>query len=203
VAPLIAPVTLGVKVTLKVQVAAAATVPPQGDVPEAVAAKSPLATILEISSVAPELLVRVTVLGALVVPTACDANARLVGDKTIGISPVPDTAKICGLPAPELAIPTAPLIDPVPDGVNVTDKVQAADLASTPPHGEAPLPTAAKSALEVSALIVIEPVLLLVTVMIFEALVAPTPVAVKVSDAGLIFNGTVGPPVAVPVSAMI
>ena len=68
-APVIEPVRLGVKVTLKVQVAAAATVAPQGVEPDGAAVKSPLATMLEIVRVAPELLVRVTVCGALVVPT--------------------------------------------------------------------------------------------------------------------------------------
>ncbi len=69
-APLIEPFTLGVNVTLKVQVAPAATVEPHGVLPDGVAAKSPLATRLEIVSVPPEPLVSVTVLGALVVPTA-------------------------------------------------------------------------------------------------------------------------------------
>jgi hypothetical protein len=68
-APLIVPFTLGVKVTAKVQLAAAATVAPQGVVPEGAALKSPLATMFEIVSVAPESLVKVTVCGALVVPT--------------------------------------------------------------------------------------------------------------------------------------
>jgi hypothetical protein len=143
-APLIDPVTFGVKVTLKVQAAAAATVAPQGAVPDGAAEKSPLATMLEIVSVEPELLFSVTVLGALVVPTASVLKARLVGDSTTGIAPVPDTPMICGLTAPpELAIATAPLIAPVPDGVKLTDKVHLADFASAPPQGEVPLPMAA------------------------------------------------------------
>ena len=90
-APLIVPVTLGVKVTLNVQVAPAATVGPQGAVPEGAAVKSPLATMLEIASVPPELLVRVTDLGGLVVPTVCAAKVRLVGETVTGTCPVPDT----------------------------------------------------------------------------------------------------------------
>jgi len=50
---------------------------------------------------------------------------------------------------------------------------------------------------------VIVPALLLVTVMVLGAVVAPTPVAVKVSEVGLMVKGTVGPPVAVPASATI
>jgi len=69
-APLMAPVTFGVNVTLNVQVAPEATVAPQGVEPDPAAAKSPLAAMLEMESVAPELLVRVTVFPALVVPTA-------------------------------------------------------------------------------------------------------------------------------------
>ncbi len=64
-----APVALGVKVTLIVHLALAASVVPHDPLPDDVAVKSPLAMMLEIVSVAPESLVRVTVLGALVVPT--------------------------------------------------------------------------------------------------------------------------------------
>lgn len=69
-APVIAPFAFGVKVTLKVQVAPEATVEPQGVLPDEVAVKSPLAIKSEIVSVPPELLVRVTVFGVLVVPMA-------------------------------------------------------------------------------------------------------------------------------------
>lgn len=69
-APLIDPFTLGVNVTLNVHVAPEATVAPQGVAPDGAAAKSPLATRLDMVRVPPELLVSVTVLGALVVPTA-------------------------------------------------------------------------------------------------------------------------------------
>ena len=98
-------------------------------------------------------------------------------------------------------MPTEPLIAPVPDGVNVTDSVHLADLARAPPQGVVPLPAALKSALAMIELIVTVPVLLLVTVTVFAALVAPMPVAVKVSDVGLKVRATVGPPVPLPVSA--
>jgi hypothetical protein len=68
-APLIALFTLGVKVTLKVHVAPAATLAPQGVAPDPAAVKSPLVAMLDIVSVPPELLVSVTARGALVVPT--------------------------------------------------------------------------------------------------------------------------------------
>jgi hypothetical protein len=68
-APEIEPETFGVNVTVNVQVLAGATVSPHGSAPEGMAVKSPLATRLEIVTVEPELLVSVTVWGALVVPT--------------------------------------------------------------------------------------------------------------------------------------
>ena len=52
-------------------------------------------------------------------------------------------------------------------------------------------------------MMLIEPELLLVTVIVCGALVAPTPVAANVSDVGLRVSGKVGPPVAVPESATI
>jgi hypothetical protein len=67
----------------------------------------------------------------------------LLGVSTTGTAPVPDNPTICGLPAPVVAMETAPLIDPVSVGVKVTDSVHLADLASAPPQGEVPLPAAA------------------------------------------------------------
>ncbi len=157
----------------------------------------------EMLSVPPELLVRVTVCGALVVPTVCAAKVRLVGASVTGTAPVPESPTICVPGLPESAIATEPLIDPVSVGVKVTDSVHFADLASAPPQGLVPLPTAEKLPEAVMELIVIVPVLLLVTVTTLAAAVAPTPVEVKVSDAGLMVSGTAGPPVAVPVSPTI
>jgi hypothetical protein len=68
-APVIEPFTFGVKVTLKVHVVPEATVAPHGVAPDGAAVKSPLLAMLDIVSVPPELLVNVTVWGALVVPT--------------------------------------------------------------------------------------------------------------------------------------
>src|SRR5271166_877703 len=112
-APVMAPVTLGVKVTLKVHFPPAAKVALQGFVPDGVAVKSPLARMLEIVSVLPELLVSVTVFAALVVPTAWVPKARLVGESETGSTPVPLTSMTCGLPAPDVAIATLPLVEPV------------------------------------------------------------------------------------------
>ena len=153
-------------------------------------------------SVLPELFVSVIVFGALVVPTACAVNVRLVRDSVTGISPVPDNPMICGLPAPEVKIATDPLTAPVSVGVKVTDNAHLADFASAPPHGVAPLP-AVKFPLAVMPVIVIVPVLLFVTVSVLAALLAPIPVALKVNAAGLIDSGSVGPPVAVPLKPTV
>src|ERR1700690_16604 len=162
-APLMAPFALGMKVTSNVQAAPEATVSPQGVAPEGVAAKSPLATRLEMVSVPPELLVSVTVFGALVVPTVCAGNVRLVGDTVTGSAPVPDRPMICGLPAPEVAMATDPFTAPVAEGVKVTESVHLAAFASAPPQGVVPLPLAAKFPLAVMPEIVMVPVLLFVT----------------------------------------
>src|SRR5271166_1170686 len=154
-------------------------------------------------SVPPELLVSVTVLGALVVPTVWPENVRLVGDNVTGTAPVPDKAAICGLPAPVVAMATDPLTDPVSDGVKVTERVQVADFASAPPQGVLPLPTAVKFALAPMLLMVIVPVPLFVTVIVLAALVAPIPVDEKVNEVGLSFKGTAGPPVAAPLSPTV
>jgi hypothetical protein len=142
-APVNAPATLGVKATLKLHEAPAATVAPHGVLPDPAALNPPLATMLAILNVEPELFVSVTDFGALLLPTACVPKARLVGDNATGISPVPDKPVICGLPAPESDTTSAPLIAPVAVGVKVTDNVHFAALASVPPQGALPLPTAA------------------------------------------------------------
>ena len=66
--PVRGPVVVGVKVTLIVQLALAARVAAQ----VVVLAKSPLMVMLAMFSVAPPVLVSVTVLAALVPPTPCE-----------------------------------------------------------------------------------------------------------------------------------
>ena len=73
--PVRVPAPVGVKVTLMVQLTPAAKLLPQLLVCE----KSPLA-VMELNVTAPAVsLVAVTVCAALLVPTFCDANVRLVG----------------------------------------------------------------------------------------------------------------------------
>jgi hypothetical protein len=61
-------------------------------------AKSPTVVILAMFKAAPPELVKVTVCGALVVPTGSDANVRLVGARvTLGSKiPLPDKGTLCG-----------------------------------------------------------------------------------------------------------
>ena len=154
-------------------------------------------------SVPPELLVSVTVFGALVVPMVCAENVRLVGESVTGAAPVPDKAATCGLGAPVIAMASDPFTDPVSDGVKFTDSVQVADFASAPPQGVLPLPTAVKFALALMLLMVIVPVPLLVTVIVLTAAVAPMPVEEKVREAGLSFNAGFALPVAAPLSPTV
>ncbi len=76
-APVRVPVAVGVKVTLMVHLAPAATEMPQS----LVCAKSPPATMLEIVSGALPVLVSLTGFAVLVVPTACFAKVRLVFER--------------------------------------------------------------------------------------------------------------------------
>src|SRR3990172_5284250 len=84
-APLRAPVAVGVKVTLMVQLAPAARLAAQ----VVVRAKSPLATMLLMVRDAPPGLVKVTSCAALVVPTSRSLNTRLLLDRlTAGVGAV-------------------------------------------------------------------------------------------------------------------
>src|SRR5271169_3057704 len=94
--PLRTPEAPGVKVTLIAQLKPAPTEPPQLLVCPKSPAFVPVKAILVIDKVEPPVLVRVTVCGALGVPTGRPANVRLPGAKpTPGTVPVPVTATDC------------------------------------------------------------------------------------------------------------
>ena len=85
-APVLVPAAVGLKVTLSVQLALAATLEPQVLVWE----KSPLAVMLVIVRVAFPVFVRVTLWALLLVPTPCEENVNEVGERlTTGAVPVP------------------------------------------------------------------------------------------------------------------
>ena len=94
-APVRFPGAVGVKVTLIVQLAPAATEPAQ----VLVWAKSPLVmTVRGVRAPFP-VLVSVSVCGALGVETACPAKLRLVAERlTTGTTPVPLRLTVWGLP---------------------------------------------------------------------------------------------------------
>src|SRR5439155_1159085 len=88
--------------------------------------------LLIVSGAVPE-FVSVTVFAALVVPTCCEPNARLVGEigrASGGARPVPDGLAVCGLPDASSLICTLALRAPLAAGVNVTEIAQLALAAS-------------------------------------------------------------------------
>lgn len=100
-----------------------------------VSAKSPFALMLVMLKAAVPLLVSVTGCAALVVPSACVPNVRLVADKlTAGAVPVPVRLIDCGLLAALSVIVTMPVLVPVAAGSKVTLIVQLAPPATELPH---------------------------------------------------------------------
>jgi hypothetical protein len=122
------PGAVGVNVTLIRQPCPAAREAPQG-LEETV--KSPMVVILAMFNAAPPELVKVTVCGALVVPTGSDPNVRLVAESvTLGSKmPLPDKGKLWG----ELEALSTRLTDarraPAAVGVKVTANAQPAPAA--------------------------------------------------------------------------
>jgi len=147
-APLIVPFTVGLNVTEKVQVCVEASTSPlvQGVAPLATAEKSPLdAKELSVTE-APLVLVTVTDLAALLVPTSWLANERLVGVNVRGDAappvPLPESATSMGLDAALKLMVAAPLMVPFDLGVKVTEMVHLVFPASEALQGVVPLPGA-------------------------------------------------------------
>jgi hypothetical protein len=91
------PPRVGVNVTLMVQLVPNAMLPSQ----VLVSLKSALGTMLLTVTAEPELLVTVTFLAPLVVPTCCDEKAMLDGDIVTWPIPVPVRPTTWGLFVPE------------------------------------------------------------------------------------------------------
>ncbi len=95
------PLMVGLKLTAMVHFAPAASEPPHGVAPLPAAAKLPLAAILEMLRLNAVLLVTVTVLLVLFVPTSWLVKVKLVGENVSGEEdppePLPDSATSCGL----------------------------------------------------------------------------------------------------------
>lgn len=81
--------------------------------------------------------VSVTMEVVLVVPTVQPPRFRLLGEVVSGRIAVPLTSKTSGVIVALSVSPIAPLIDPVVDGVKVTDSVQVANGNKVVTHPEA------------------------------------------------------------------
>jgi len=84
-------------------------------------------------SVAVPMLVRVTVLAALVVPTPTELKLKPAG-RSLAVVPAPLRGTSCGLPTALSVTLSAALRIPVAEGLNVTLKVQLAPTASDVPQ---------------------------------------------------------------------
>jgi hypothetical protein len=122
----LAPVVVGVKVTLIVQFAPAARVAPQVAVCAKLPGFSPVSTILLMVNGAVPALIRVTVLAALVVFTNWPANVSEVGDTpAIGAMPVPLSVTVnVGFAGSLLEIVSPAVLVPMAVGLKVTLIVQ-------------------------------------------------------------------------------
>src|SRR3989454_1070836 len=135
------PVAAGVNVTVKAQLADAATGPPargHGATPEPATAKSPgfepARAMLVMLREAVPLLVRVTVCTGLVVLRRWSPKARLVGAKvTAGTIPVPASDTNCGLPGAVSVRVTVAVRAPAAVGVNVRLTRQLAPATTVAP----------------------------------------------------------------------
>jgi hypothetical protein len=121
------PAPVGVKITLTLQLAPAATVALQ----LGVWAKLPLTEIDLMVRLASPVLESVTVCAALAVFKTWLPNVSLVSDKeTLGTAPVPLRETRCGLPDPLLVMVKVPVRKPAAAGVKVTVIMQLAPAAS-------------------------------------------------------------------------
>jgi hypothetical protein len=132
-----APVADGVKVTLIMQFAPAATLVPQLLVCAKLVGFVPVREMLVIVKAAVPVFDNVTGLAALVVFVVWFPNANEVGEKlTAGVeaTPVPVRATVCGLPVALSATDSDALRAPVAAGLKVTLMVQFAPAAKLVPQ---------------------------------------------------------------------
>lgn len=130
--PVRAPVTVGAKATLTVQLPFPANVAPHV-VPATV--KSPAGTMPEIVIAAARLFFTVTVCDALVVDTACNPNVTALGNAVAcGVTPVPVKLDVIGLVPWSTLTTRLPGRLPATVGVNVTLYVHELEPASELPQ---------------------------------------------------------------------
>jgi len=128
-----APVALGLKVTLIVQVAPAATLEPQLLACAKSLALLPLRLTPLMFSAILLVLVKTTPCELLVVPTVCAPNVRLPG-KSVTTVPTPFTVSCCGLPGALSETLTVALRGPEAVGKNVRLMLQLEPGASVLPQ---------------------------------------------------------------------
>lgn len=119
------PVAPGVKVTEIVQVDFAARLESQVFVGAAKSPGSaPVNVMIPIVKAVERLLVSVTFLAALLVPTFCAANVNEAGTTFVCTMPVPDNEAVCGLFEAASVTVRVPVSAPMMLGVNVTVMTQ-------------------------------------------------------------------------------
>src|SRR5580704_18778339 len=203
-----APFACGVNSTLIVQLAPAANVP-VGLHPELVfgsgtlksSASAPLVVNPAKFTAAVLVFITVTLKGALVVVSACEPNAKLLGvTVTVAVPgvPVPVNVTVCGLPVPVSVNVIAPVRVPVAVGLNVIENTHGG--FSSPMLGHCARVAPAKSP-DVTILLKINGKFpLFDTVTVCAALVVPTAWLPNVNEVGEIPIATATP---VPVSVTV
>jgi hypothetical protein len=132
-APLRAPVAVGLNFTLMLQLAPAANELPQVCVCRKSPALVPVIAMEVIDRANVPMLVRVTVLAALVVPTVTEPKLRLVTDN-LAVVPIPLRGTNWGLPLALSVTLREALRAPVAVGLKVTLIVQLAAAANEAPQ---------------------------------------------------------------------
>lgn len=179
-----APVAVGLKTTLKVQLAPPATDDPQVLVCEKSFGFVPMMVTLVIVSAVVPTLVRVTVFAALLCPTPVDGKFSTVGDRNT-VVPVPVKGTVCGLPPPVSLMETVALRVPLAVGVKVTLIVQLAPAPSEEPQVLVWAKSPGLVPVMVMPVMLMEVVPTFFIVTVFAALLWPIAVVGKFSTAGI------------------
>src|ERR1039457_16912 len=145
-----------------------------GPVPNANGAVTDTAGLFNLRGAA-GLLVRVTLVRLLVVPTACGAKATELGLRVTALVPVPVIPTICGLLGSLSSMTSAPFFAPVVFGLKTTLMVQLAPAANVLPDAGHLLAAITKSvSFRMMDPMVTAAVLLLPTVTVLAVLVVFT-----------------------------
>jgi hypothetical protein len=187
--PVCAPVavTVGAKVALRVQEAAAAK-----EVVHPVSANSVLVLEMVSGMAMVVLFLTVKVFAALVVPCVTEPNAREVGVMVIGETPVPVKVRVRGLPVPAKATVMLPVWAAAAVGANVALMVQVEEAGTEAPQV---LVSAKGAALVIARATAV--VSLFLTVNVDAALLVPSPTEPKLWEVGVTVIGATPVPVTV------